>query len=153
MTGMIQDEIGSIMRFCYNKNPVKIYSERIPQDMILPNMYFPSPIILSSADTVSTYRNTYQLFVKVFAAKTQQAHQAAHNIAEELRRIRGIIPLIKLDGELTGEYMQINLNIQTKPLDEGVVQLTLKWDSRYLFIREEYPMMEELFIESFLKKS
>ena len=149
---MFQDEIGSIMRFCYNQNPVKIYSDRIPQDMIIPCMYFPTPIILSSSDTISTYRNVYHIFVKVFAEKTPQAHRQAHSIAEKFRKAKGIIPIIKLDGELTEDYMRINLDIQTKSIDEGVVQLALKWDSRYPYILEEYPTMETLLIEEYLKK-
>lgn len=149
---MLQDEFGSIMKFCYNHNPVKIYSDRIPQDMIIPCMYFPAPIVLSSSDTITSYKNTYQMFVKVFAEKTQQAHRQVHSIAEELRKARGIIATINLDGTPTNEYMSIDLDIQTKSLDEGIVQLALRWNSRHPYAREEYPMMETLLIEEFLKK-
>lgn len=134
---MLQDEIGSIMRFCYDKNPVKTYSERIPQDMIIPCMYFPEPIIVSSSDTIYAYVNVYQIFIKIFAQKTQAASRMAHDIAEEFRKRRGIISLVNHDGSLTGQYMQINLDIQTKPLDEGVAQLSLKWKSRYLYQRRD----------------
>jgi hypothetical protein len=82
---MLQDEIGSIMKYCHNLNPVKIYPDRIPQHMVIPSMYFPVPIVVSSGDTFSRYRNTYQLFIKVFADTSQQAHEKAHQVAEGIR--------------------------------------------------------------------
>ena len=149
---MLQDEIGSILRFCYDINPVKIYTDRIPQDMAIPCMYFPAPMVISAVDTITGYRNTYQLFAKVFDKKTQQAHVKAHEIAEKIRASRGIIPVIGFNGDPSEEYMQVNLGLQTKVIDDGVVQLALKWDSQYPFIREEFPMMEALFIEALLKR-
>ncbi len=149
---MLQDEIGSIMRFCYDRNPVQVYSERIPQEMIIPCMYFPEPIIMSSSDTIYAYVNVYQLFIKIFAEKTQTSIRIAHNIAEEIRKCRGVIPIINLDGSLSGEYMQINIDIQTKPLDEGVSQLSLKWKSRYWYDREKQPIMGALKLSGSVKK-
>lgn len=141
---MLRDEIGSIMKFCYDKNPVKVYTDRIPQHMVIPCMYFPAPIVVSSGDTLASYRNSYQLFVKVFAVTSQQAHTAAHAIAESVRRARCIIPVIALNGTYTGEYMRLNTDIQTKELDDGVAQLALKWDSRYQYDHEVVDNMETL---------
>ena len=141
---MIQDEIGSIARFCYDKNPVKIYYDQIPQNMVVPCMYFPEPVVLSSSDTLYAYLNVYQLFIKIFTEKTQTSHRIAHSIAEAIRKARGVIPIINPDGALSGEFMQINLDIQTKPLDEGVAQLSLKWKSRYWYDREQHPYMGTL---------
>lgn len=141
---MIQDEISSIARFCYGKNAAKIYFNRIPQHMIVPCMYFPEPVVVSSADTLYAYLNVYQLFIKIFTEKTQTSHLVAHSIAEALRRARGVIPIINPDGTLSGEFMQINLDIGTKPLDEGVAQLSLKWKSRYWYEREAQPLMGSL---------
>lgn len=141
---MIQAEIGSIARYCYDKNPVKIYFDRIPQNMSIPCMYFPEPIVVSSADTLYAYLNVYQLFIKIFTEKTHTSHRVAHSIAEALRKARGVIPIISPDGTLSGESMQINMDIETKALDEGVAQLSLKWKSRYWFDREEQPLMGSL---------
>lgn len=149
---MIQDEISSITRFCYDRNPVKLYFDRIPQNMVIPCMYFPEPVVVSAPDTIGAYLNVYQLFIKVFATKTQDAHRAAHNIAEAIRQKRGIIPVINPDGSLSGEFMQINLDIETKPLDEGVAQLSLKWKSRYLYDRESQVFMGSLKTIGWLKE-
>jgi hypothetical protein len=149
---MLQDEIGSIMKFCYDKNPVKIYPDRIPQHMTIPSMYFPVPIVVSSGDTFSSYRNSYQLFIKVFADTTQLAHGKAHLIAEGIRQNRCIIPTIAPNGETTGKYMRLNSDIQTKALDDGVAQLSIKWDSRYAYDREVYEKIGTVFIELNLKK-
>lgn len=140
------------MRLCYDINPVKVYTDRIPQDMDIPCMYFPAPIVTSSPDTITGYRNTYQLFIKLFAKKTQQAHSKAHEIAEKLRASRGIIPVVGFDGDQSEEYMQVNLDVQTKAVDDGVAQLAVKWESQYPFIREEFPIMETLFVEALLKR-
>ena len=148
---MLQDEIGSIMKYCHNLNPVKIYPDLIPQHMTIPSMYFPVPIVVSSGDTFSSYRNSYQLFIKVFADTTQQAHEKAHIIAEGIRQNRCIIPAIAHNGVSTGESLRLSTEIQTKALDEGVVQLSLKWDSRYSYDREVYEKMGTLFIKLGLK--
>ena len=148
---MLQDEIGSIMKYCHNLHPVKIYPDRIPQNMAIPSMYFPVPIVVSSGDTFSSYRNSYQLFIKVFADSTQLAHGRAHHIAEGIRQNRCIIPTIAPNGDLTGQYIRLNREIQTKALDEGVAQLSLKWDSRYAYDREVYQKMGKFFIEMVLK--
>jgi hypothetical protein len=148
---MLQDEIGSIMKYCHNLYPVKIYPDRIPQNMAIPSMYFPVPIVVSSGDTFSSYRNSYQLFIKVFTDTTQLAHGKAHLIAEGIRRNRCIIPAIAPNGDFTGQYMRLNSEIQTKALDEGVAQLSLKWDSRYAYDREVYQKMGKFFIEMVLK--
>ena len=149
---MIQDEISSIARFCYNRNTVKLYFDRIPQNMCIPCMYFPAPFVVSSSDTIGAYCNVYQLFIKVFSIKTQDAHREAHAIAEALRRARGVIPVINLDGTLSGEFMQINMDIETKPLDEGVAQLSLKWKSRYWYERESQTLMGSLKTIGWLKE-
>jgi hypothetical protein len=149
---MLQDEIGSIMKYCHNLNPVKIYSERIPQNMAIPSMYFPVPIVVSSGDTFSSYRNSYQLFIKSFADTTPQAHSKAHAVAEGIRRSRFIIPTISQTGMPTGEYMRLNTDIQTKELDDGVAQIALKWDSRYPYDREVYQKMGKLFLNIVLKQ-
>ena len=149
---MIQDEISSIARFCYDKNPVKIYFDRIPQNMIISCMYFPEPIVVSSSDTICVYLNVYQLFIKVFTEKTKTSHRIAHNIAEAIRRSRGVIPFINPDGTLSGEFMQINMDIQTKPLDDGAAQLSLKWKSRYWYDREAQTFMGSLKTIGWLKE-
>lgn len=148
---MLQDEIGSIMKYCHTLNPVKIYSDRIPQNMVIPSMYFPVPLVSSSGDTFSTYRNSYQLFVKVFSGTSPEAHDKAHIIAEGIRRAKCIIPVISAAGPSTGKYMRLNTDIQTKELDDGVAQVALKWDSRYLYDREVYQKMGALYLELIIK--
>ncbi|HWR07102.1 hypothetical protein [Sporomusa sp.] len=148
---MLQDEIGSIMKSCHTLNPVKIYPERIPQNMSIPSMYFPVPLVSSSGDTFSTYRNSYQLFIKVFACTTQEAHNKAHIIAEGIRKARCVIPVISQAGPPTGLYMRLSSDIQTKELDDGVAQITLKWDSRYPYDREVYQKMGALYLELIIK--
>lgn len=149
---MIQDEISSIAKFCYDKNPVKLYFDRISQNMVIPCMYFPEPVIVSSADTIGAYLNIYQLFIKVFDLKTQDAHRIAHTIAEAIRKARGVIPVINPNGTNSGEFMQINMDIETKPLDEGVAQLSLKWKSRYWYERETQTLMGSLKTIGWLKE-
>lgn len=148
---MLQDEIGSIMKYCYDKNPVEVYLDRIPQDMVIPCMYFPIPIVSSSGDTFSSYRNSYQLFVKVFAKKTQQAHTRAHAIAEGIRKARFMIPIISQVGVVTGSFMRLSTDIQTKELEEDVAQLSIKWNSRYPYDREVYQTMNKFYITTALK--
>lgn len=149
---MIQDEISSIARFCYNQHRVKLYYNRIPQNMVTPCMYFPEPIVTSSPDTLYTYFNAYQLFVKVFSETTQTAQRTAHTIAEAIRKAKGVIPIIDPDGSMSGKFMNVSLDIQTKELDDGVAQLSLKWKTRYCYDRETQALMGSLKIIGHIKE-
>lgn len=147
---MLQDELGSIMKYFYNINPVTIYTDTMPQGFKLPSMYFPVPIVLSSGDSLSTYKNSYQMFIKFFGKTTREAFQEAQKAAESLKKARMIIPYLNPDGSFSGGYLRLNKG-QVKELEEKVVQLTLDWDSRYPYDREVYEKMGQFFLDTIVK--
>ena len=147
---MLQNELGSIMKYFHNINPVAIYTDTMPQGFKSPSMYFPVPIVFSFGDTFSTYKNSYQMFVKFFGKTTREAFEKAQEVTEVLKKAKMIIPYLNGDGSFSGGYLRIN-KTQVKELEEKVIQVTLDWDSRYPYDKEVYEKMEALNLDLIIK--
>ncbi|WP_252503276.1 DUF6838 family protein [Sporosarcina sp. Marseille-Q4943] len=130
-------EVGSIMGYFYGLFPVKVYTEKVPENFAVPSMYFPEPFSFDGNDTNSTFLKTYSLGVKLFHQTSQRAHAEAERIADAVRMKRSIIPLINQDGTLTGDYVRIR-RIETRIIDDGVAVIQLTWDSRYHYEKDKY---------------
>lgn len=141
----MNDEVGSIMAACYELHPVQVYTERMPQDFVIPSMYFPQPLSSDGGDTLSTYRKDYSLAIKFFAKTDEQAGGAVEHVADAIRADRFIIPLIAEDGRQTNEYMRLT-RLESRVIDEGVAQLSITWTSRYKYNRVAYEKMGYLFL-------
>lgn len=147
----MNSDVGSIMSACYKIHPVQVYTDRMPQDFVLPSMYFPQPIMADAPSSISSYRVDYSLAVKVFAKKDEQAADAAEQIAQTIRHSRMVIPVIDEDGHDTGQYMRIR-KMDSRIIDEGVAQLTFTWTSRYQYNRVDYDKMGSLYLNQGIRR-
>ncbi len=143
-------EVGAIMNYFYKLFPVKIYTKKVPEKFVVPSLYFPTPFSFDGNDTVSTFLKTYNLVVKLFHVDAQQADYEAEQIADAVRRKRMLIPLIEQDGTPTGEYLRIS-RIETRIVD-GTAHITVNWDSRYHYDREDSIALEDIKVNSGVKK-
>jgi hypothetical protein len=148
---MMENEIGSIIGYCYAKNPVTVYENDIPQGHKAPSMYFPAPISTSEVFTSSTFQKTYQLMVKVFEKNSKKAWKEAEGIADSIRLAKWLIPLIDEDGvRIDGRYVVVK-NVNVRMLDHGedghmaTAQLTIEWDSRYNYNQATYEKIGQVF--------
>lgn len=64
---MLEQEVASVIKYIIEKsgNPYPYYNE-VPEDFIVPAVYFPVPEIVTGADTLSTYKLTYLWFIGFF---------------------------------------------------------------------------------------
>jgi hypothetical protein len=154
----MDQEIGSIIGFCYQQLPIQLYMDRLPQGFIYPCLYFPPPITTDGADSVSTYLKSYTLPIKIFwgdmktkMMDSQKAAAEADRIADTIRERRFLIPLIQQDGTSASGFIRIR-RCQVKPIDDGVAQLTLIWNSRYLFHRDTYEKMRHFYLDQYVKE-
>lgn len=138
------------MGFFYKVFPVTVYTEEVPQNFAVPSLYFPEPFTFDGNDTNTTFEKTYSLSVKLFHKDSQQAHTEAENIADAVRRKRSVIPLLNLDGSVTGDYIRIN-RIETR-ITDGVASIVVNWNSRYHYDREEYKAAEKFEFKYGVKK-
>jgi hypothetical protein len=154
----VDQEIGSIIGFCYKQLPIQMYTDRLPQNFTYPCFYFPPPITVDGPDTVSTYLKNYTLPIKLFwgdmksrAMDSRRALTEADRIADIIREGRFLIPLLNQDGTVDQGFIRIK-RCQTRPLDDGVALLTLNWNSRYLFHKDTYEKMRHFYLDQYVKE-
>lgn len=126
---MIEQETAGIIRFIRDTlSEAVAYFWDIPQGFQMPAVYFLAPEADSAGDTLSTYRLNYIMYVKLFAETTQQAQSMAIRTLNAIRQCGNLIPLYKEDGTAEGFGFRLR-DPQIKPVDTGVYQLTLQWNS------------------------
>lgn len=141
----MEQELGSIMKYCYDRHPCQVYIKELPQGFKIPSLFFPPPFNFDSPDTTTSYKVSYSLPIKVFGLDSHDASQRANGIADEIRNKRNLIPMVDPDGNPTGQYIRLN-KCEVKSIDKGVFQILLTWDSRYRYEKETYQKMGRLFI-------
>jgi len=148
---MLDREIASAMKFILTSagNPAPYYNS-VPQDFVVPAVYFPQPEITSRGDTLRTYALEFSWFVKFFHKDTQSANQMAFAALTALQRMKNVVPLIDDAGELTGRVFRMN-DPAFRLVANGVAQLTLTWDSRRPYHREPVQKMMKFYTDFTLK--
>lgn len=143
MTGV--QEVGSIMSHFYEKFICEVYTERMPQDFVLPAMYFPPPITFSESFTSHSYQQDYSLTIKLFHENEQGAFAEAEKIAESIRKARNVIPIRDEQNVPTGRFIlcsEINVRmIDSGSVIMGVAQITVGWKSRHVY---DFPTYEKI---------
>ena len=129
----MEQEIASIIKFILEAagNP-HAYYWKIPEGFTRPSIFFATPEVLSGGETLKTYNLDYMWYLTFFHEDTNQAHVMALAAFEAIKRKRNLIPLVDINGDyLTDGIKGIRLSEPSlKAVDEGAVQLTLRWRSR-----------------------
>ena len=127
---MIEQETASIIKYVLDNsgNPAPYYYS-VPQNFIVPAAYFPIPEITTRGETFRTFACEFAWFIKFFHNTTQEAYQRAYAALSAIKAARDLIPLIKQDGTLEGSGLWMR-NPEVNQVDDGAVQLILRWISR-----------------------
>ncbi len=75
----MKKEVASIIKFILDSagNPIPYY-HNMPENFVVPSVYFPSPEITFEPDTFSTYGADYNIFVNFFHSSTELAFMSLH---------------------------------------------------------------------------
>ncbi|KAF1680814.1 phage portal protein [Bacillus mexicanus] len=146
----MNSETGSIMAFLYSQWSVPIYERKLPDQFQVPSLYVPSPSVFEETDTVSTFKKTYSLNVKLFHHDSVQALDEADRLADAVREARNMIPLLNESGEKTGDMIRIT-RIETRVGDRGEAVMVIRWSSRYYYHKTEQPVLQEIEMNSGVK--
>ena len=138
------------MRCFHDLFPVKIYTEEVPKDFVVPSLYFPVPTSFDDNDTNMTFAKAYSLSVKLFHQNSVVANIKADFIADDIRSRKNVIPVLDADGEPTGDFVRLS-RIETRIGDKGVATIVLTWESRYHYKREEWPTLQNIEFNSEVK--
>lgn len=143
-------EVGSIMSYFYGLFPVTVYEKEVPENFVVPSLYFPTPFTFDGNDTNTTFMKSYSLAIKLFHTSPQLAFVEAERIADTIRRKRMHIPMVNKDGSPTNDVIRIR-RIEER-ITDGVVSIVVTWDSRYHYDRDDYIALENIQFDNGVKK-
>lgn len=144
-------EVGSIMSYFHKLFPVQVYTKEVPINFEKPSLYFPVPFSFDGNDTNQTFIKVYNITIKLFHHDSQQANNKAEYIADVIRGERSVVPLLDIEGVVTGDYVRFD-RIETKIADKGVATIILNWTSRYLYEKEDWAPAEYFEFQSGVKE-
>ncbi len=138
---VLEQEIASIIRYILDASPgVSPYYWKLPQDFLVPAVYFPPPVFTMRGETFLTYALEYDWFIKFAAGRDEDAQALAATALNALSADRRLVPLIDEQGERTGRLLRLK-DPELKQADDNAYQLELRWDSRRPYNRQEYEKM------------
>ncbi|MDN0191062.1 MULTISPECIES: phage portal protein [unclassified Bacillus (in: firmicutes)] len=146
----MNSETGSIMAFLYSQWSVPIYERELPDHFQVPSLYVPSPSVFEETDTVSTFKKTYSLNVKLFHHDSVQALDEADRLGDAIREARNMVPLLSESGEKTGDMVRVT-RIETRVGDRGEAVMVIRWSSRYYYHKTEQPVLQDIDMNSGVK--
>ncbi|MGG3031740.1 phage tail terminator family protein [Bacillus stercoris] len=146
----MNSETGSIMAFLYSQWSVPIYERELPDHFQVPSLYVASPSVFEETDTVSTFKKTYSLNVKLFHHDSVQALDEADRLADAIREARNMVPLLSESGEKTGDMVRVT-RIETRVGDRGEAVMVIRWSSRYYYHKTEQPVLQDIDMNSGVK--
>lgn len=127
---MLQQFVGSIKKYFYDRNQVSIYDKELPETINIPSMYFPQPNVLPLPYTKGSYQNTYTMNVQIIEKDTPTAMTVAEEIAQTIRENKYQIPLVNEDGTASGKYITFS-TVACERMEEGIVQVRLEWEEEF----------------------
>ena len=150
---MLNDEIASYAKYIIEKSggPSPYYME-VPQDFVVPAVYFPQPEISSFPHTLSGYAIEYAWYVKFFAADSPNAMKMAYDALSAVQEQRNAIPLVNEQGMETGGILRVKEPV-ARVVGEGVAQLYLRWESHWLYDAADVEKVTDIFVETHLKNA
>ena len=127
---MLDQEIISIMHFVltHSNNP-KPYYNKVPQDFVVPAVFFPQPELSSRGDTLREYALEFSWFIKFFHDTDENAYALGFDVITEIMRKRNVVPLLDENGKLAGRGFRLK-DPSLRVIADGAAQLFLSWDSR-----------------------
>ena len=129
----------SIARACLEYSGISaLYEDSVPEDFIIPSLYFPPAELSTSSSTLKSYQSKYSIYAKVFALTKREACGLAEKI------VRGIIdkgcklPVYNFDGTDSGAIIKLDPPTAFG-VDEGMAQVTLAYKIIRSSIEKKYP--------------
>lgn len=138
----MEQEIASAIKFIIEASGDSApYYWEMPQDFLVPAVYFPPPEIESFGHTFNDYALSFSWFVKFFHKDAALAHEACLSVLNAIKERRCYIPLIDAEGRRTKRSFRMN-DPRMRNLDGGATQLTLMWDVPRAYFAEPRKKIE-----------
>lgn len=149
---MFLQEIASIMKFVLdNSDGVSPYYNSVPENFVVPSVYFNVPIAKTRGDTTSGYSIDYDFDILFFHKTVNEAYDITLNVLTIINSNKCKIPLIDWEGKPTGKYVRISETSISKS-DEIKVSLKLTFSMLKPYTTKQYEKMKTYTIEDFYKE-
>lgn len=143
---MLEKETASVIKFVLKASGVaKPYYHNMPENFVVPSVYFPRPDVISGNDTFSTYRTEYTIFINFFHSSTELAYELALPVLHKINAVRRIVPIFDENEKNTGKFVRIT-NAELKKVDECAYQLQIDWVCRRPYDRDEAQLVQNFYL-------
>lgn len=134
---VVDQETASIARFILAAAPeLTPYYRKMPQDFVVPSVYFPRPVAVSRGETLLTYALEIDWYITFFASEDAYAQEYASIALNAICAARRLIPLVDKAGEKIEEGIRLD-DPELTQADDGAFQLHLRWVSRRPYTQAE----------------
>lgn len=133
---MLEQEVAALIHFMEPLG-LKNYFKELPEDFVTPSAFFPPPEIDGEEHSLSTYANTFSLFIKIFDRSSLESSTIASQLVKAIQNRRKLIPLYDENGKLTGKNFRVT-KLNAKNIDEGVTQISIAWKTLTAYDEETY---------------
>ena len=113
----------------------KVYFRDVPEGIVTPSLYVPSPIVSGSQSALTSYFELATYHLKIFDKSRSEAWNRAETVTRYILSHSGRLPVYAADGSKSGEIMRIN-NPYAEVIDDGVAQVTLQFKTYRLTAEE-----------------
>lgn len=146
----MEQELASIFSFVLKSadNPMPYYRD-IPQDFIVPSVYFPVPEITTSGDTFNSYGAEYNWYVKFIHSTTQEAYSLALKALTAIKENRNLIPLLDKNSSKIGGIRIKDPDLRV--VDECAAQLSIRFVSRRPYIHASGEKVQDFAVDIKIK--
>lgn len=151
---MLEQEAASIMKFVIEnaENPYPYYWN-VPQNFMIPAVYFPIPEMLTGGETFLTYYIDFSWYIDFFHKTAQQTYGLGHKVLTAIKEQKNLIPLITEDGNLIeNNWIRVD-DPSVEVIENGTVQLKITWRSRRPYKQNEAQKAKLFHMDMFLQSA
>ena len=127
---MLEQEIAALVYFIRGLNVVtKEYFGEVAENAATPSVYYPVPDIEGNEFSLSTYENSFSLYIKIFDKDTLGSYTIASTIVNKVQSVGKKIPIYDEEGNPTGKCFRVD-KLKAKNIDTGTTQIEITWKVR-----------------------
>lgn len=141
---MLEFEIAAIYYFIASVIKAQPYFEEVPQDMLTPCVFYPTPNTDGDGFSLSSYSTDFVIYLKFIDATTSGACIMANDVLQAVMKNRRKILLVDENGKYIGKNFKIK-NAIAKKIDNGVYQMEISWTRYARYNTEAVTLAKEFF--------
>lgn len=137
---LMNQTFASVVRYIQQIKPdCRLYFTDLPEKMMIPCIYFPTPNVEAKKIALNKYQITTDIECQCFAMSDWLAMDMARSITLAILTNDCIIPIVDSMGKDTGKKIKIS-SPEYEPQEENVYQITFQMREYISISSENIPM-------------